>query len=279
MKTVAIFGVGLIGGSFALALRRAGFPGRIVGVSSPEAIHRAIELGVIDEGMQLPEAAESADLLYLAQPICRILETLPLLDPHVRPSALITDAGSTKTAVLKKASESIHRCQFLGGHPLAGKEVRGVDSADAGLFQGRTYVLTPASEADLRTPAARTFLDWLPRIGAVPLTMDAASHDRTLANTSHLPQLASTALAYFLGKQDENTRQIFGPALLDSTRLALSPFDIWVDIVGTNRSEIAAALGGYISILDEMLRNLNPDEMQQYFSQGSSFARGLRGPH
>lgn len=279
MKTVAIFGVGLIGGSFALALRRAGFQGRILGVSSQSALDRAVELGVIDEGLPLAEAAESADLLYLAQPICRILETLPLLNEHVRPSALITDAGSTKTAILRKAAESIHRCQFLGGHPLAGKESRGVDSADGGLFQGRTYVLTPASDGDLQTQAARAFLEWLPRIGAVPLTMDAASHDRTLANTSHLPQLASTALAYFLGKQDDNTRQIFGPALLDSTRLALSPFDIWADIIQTNRSEIAQALGGYISALEEMRAHLDPDGTQKYFEQGSSFARSLRDQH
>ena len=278
MKTVAIFGVGLIGGSFALALRRAGFQGRMLGVSSRPAIDRAIELGVIDEGVPLAEAAESADLLYLAQPICRIIETLPLLNERVRPSALITDAGSTKTAILEKAAEAIHRCQFLGGHPLAGKESRGVDSADAELFQGRTYVLTPVSEADLQTRAARTFLEWLPRIGALPLTMDAAAHDRTLAHTSHLPQLASTALAFYLGKHDDNIRRIFGPALLDSTRLALSPFDIWADIVKTNRSEIADALGGYISALEDMRRHLSPNGIRQYFEQGSGFARGLRDP-
>src|SRR5579862_6730759 len=100
MQTVAIFGVGLIGGSFALALREAGFSGRIIGVSSPETIRKAVELGVIDAGLSAEQAAGSADLIYLAQPILRIVEILPQLDPWVRPDALVTDAGSTKSTIV-----------------------------------------------------------------------------------------------------------------------------------------------------------------------------------
>ena len=121
MRTVAIFGVGLIGGSFALALRRAGFQGKILGVSSAATLERAVSLGVIDAGAALAEAAGQADLLYLAQPISRFLEILPELNLWVRPDALITDAGSTKAAIVQKAAVSVTRCQFLGGHPLAGK--------------------------------------------------------------------------------------------------------------------------------------------------------------
>src|SRR5438270_3074666 len=143
MNTVAIFGVGLIGGSFALALRKAGFSGRILGVSSPETLRRALDLHVIDEGVAAEAAARSADLIYLAQPILRIIDSLPQLEAAARPGALITDAGSTKKTIVDRASEVISRCQFLGGHPMAGRERRGVEAAEADLFRGRPYVLTP----------------------------------------------------------------------------------------------------------------------------------------
>src|SRR5579884_2588409 len=140
MKTVGIIGVGLIGGSFALALKEAGLKGRIIGVSSPATIEAARTLGAIDDALPLDDAARSADLIYLAQPIAGILETLPHLNALVRPTTLVTDAGSTKTAILSRARETLTRCQFLGGHPLAGKEVRGVEHADADLFRDKTYV-------------------------------------------------------------------------------------------------------------------------------------------
>src|SRR5450755_4043809 len=135
MDTVAIIGVGLIGGSFGLALKQAGFRGTILGVSSEATIRAAIERGAIDRGATLEQAARAADLLYLAQPIGRILDTLHHLDPLVRPEALITDAGSTKHAIVTAAQKLVHRCQFLGGHPLAGKEKRGAAEADADLFR------------------------------------------------------------------------------------------------------------------------------------------------
>ncbi len=166
MKTVAIVGVGLIGGSFALAIRKAGFSGRIIGVSSPGTINRALELGVIDEGLPLQKAAAEADLIYLSQPILQIADSLAELNKWVRPEALITDAGSTKTVIADRAATAISRCQFLGGHPMAGREKRGVDAAEADLFQGRPYVLTPRTEAELHTPMARELAQWIQRIGA-----------------------------------------------------------------------------------------------------------------
>src|SRR5580704_12130281 len=166
METVAIVGVGLIGGSFGLALRKAGFRGAILGVSSQAAARAGLDRGAIDRSATLEEAAGCADLLYLAQPIGRILDTLHHLDPLVRPDALITDAGSTKHTIVTQARKLVRRCQFLGGHPLAGKEKRGAAEAEADLFRGRTYVLTPATPEDLQTPAAREFAAWLGRIGA-----------------------------------------------------------------------------------------------------------------
>src|SRR6202451_2535130 len=193
METVAIFGVGLIGGSFALALRKAGFTGRIIGVSSEQTIRAALDRNVIDQALPARQAAGLADLLYLAQPIHKIADCLEELDAWVQPGALITDAGSTKKLIVQTANQKITRGRFLGGHPMAGRERRGVEAAEAGLFQGRPYVLTPFLAPGLESPAARDFLSWLPRIGSIPVILSPEEHDRAVAFTSHLPQLASTA--------------------------------------------------------------------------------------
>ena len=276
MQTVAIFGVGLIGGSFALALREAGFCGRILGVSSAATIARAHAGNIIDAGATVEQAASEADLIYLAQPIRAILDTLPRIDPWVRPGTLVTDAGSTKQAILECASSCLTRAQFLGGHPLAGKETRGAESADAGLFRNRTYILTPRNEAELETDAALEFLAWLRRIGAIPLMLDAERHDQTVAYTSHLPQLASTALAVVLADHKDAVNQAFGPGALDSTRLALSPFEIWADILATNPGFIDGALAEYISALEKLRNQLKSREMEQHFRKAAALARHLR---
>src|SRR5258708_16435727 len=259
MDTVAIFGVGLIGGSFALAIRKAGFSGRIIGVSSDDTIRAALALHVIDEALPAQEAAACADLLYLSQPIDRIIGSLSDFNGWVKPEALITDAGSTKQAIVDRASQVISRAQFLGGHPMAGRERSGVEAAEADLFQGRPYVLTPRSASELERPAAREFLAWIPRIGSFPVIMSTEEHDRTVAFTSHLPQLASTALAAMLDGQPEPQSGVYVPALVDSTRLALSYFGIWGDIFDTNRRQILGALETYIAKLEQFRRRQERD--------------------
>ena len=161
MKTVVIVGVGLIGGSFALALRKAGFGGRIIGVSSPKTVEAARKRGAIDEAASLEKAVPWADLVYLAQPISRIVSTIEDIEPLLREGALVTDAGSTKAEIVAQAGRFIKKAQFLGGHPMAGKEKRGVEEADPDLFAGRTYVLTPEGPQDLETPAAADFVEWI----------------------------------------------------------------------------------------------------------------------
>lgn len=273
-KTVAVFGVGLIGGSFALALRKAGFEGRILGVSSAQTLRSAIELGVVDQGASLEEAASQADLLYLAQPIRQIMEVLPQLNRWVQPEALITDAGSTKAAIVAEAARSVTRCEFVGGHPLAGKESRGVQAAEANLFEGRTYVLTPTDGRE--TEAGAEFGSWVRRIGSTPLILDPAEHDRVVAFTSHLPQLASTALASLLGAAGPKTGRIFGPALVDSTRLALSSYDVWTDIVSTNSAQIESALTAYIRALEQVRAELRSEQLRSSFERAAQFAAELR---
>jgi prephenate dehydrogenase len=280
MDTVAIFGVGLIGGSFALALRKGGFSGRIIGVSSDQTIRAALDRQVIDEALPAREAAGVADLLYLAQPIHKIADCLEELDAWVKPGALITDAGSTKKLIVDRASQKISRARFLGGHPMAGRERRGVEAAEADLFEGRPYVLTPRSPADLEHAAAREFMDWIPRIGSFPIILSAEEHDRTVAFTSHLPQLASTALAALLEGRFDPQNRVYGPALVDSTRLALSSFDIWGDIFDTNRDAVRLALESYIAKLEEFRSALGgPSEgvrLRRGFDAGARFAARLR---
>src|SRR5579863_316777 len=161
MKNVAIVGTGLIGASFGLALKQAGFGGGIYGVSSRAALDEALAVGAIDRASSLAEAGAECDLLFLAQPIGRILDTIRHLNPLVRPEALVTDAGSTKCEIADLALREITRCRFLGGHPMAGKEKRGAAAACADLFRGATWVLTPEDPADLESAQAREFVHWL----------------------------------------------------------------------------------------------------------------------
>jgi prephenate dehydrogenase len=278
MKTVAIVGVGLIGGSFGLALRKAGFEGAILGVSSPGAIADALAAGAIDRGVSLEEAAPQADLIYLSQTIGRILDTLHHLEPFVRPGALVTDAGSTKCEIVDSARQLLTRCQFLGGHPMAGKEKRGASAGDAGLFEGRPWVLTPDDPSELETPAAREFRGWLERMGARILVMDADEHDRVVSLTSHLPQLASTALAAALGERLDPEQGVpAGPGLMDATRLALSSYDLWRDILATNADHIDKALALYIQELEHIRENLRTRQIQEEFRRAAAFAGRLRG--
>ena len=277
MNQVTIVGTGLIGASFGLALREAGFPGRILGVSSPRAIEDAKSAGAIDEGAPLAEALAASDLVFLSQTIGRILDTIRHIDPLLKPGALVTDAGSTKCEIVDVARQHIARAQFLGGHPMAGKESRGAASAEGKLFRGRTWVLTPDEPADLETGAAREFRGWLEAIGARLVVMDADEHDRTVAITSHVPQLISTALGATVAEALAPARLgVAGSGLVDMTRLALSSYDLWRDIVATNTEHIDRSLAAYIQKLEHMRENLRTRQLQEEFDKGAQLATRLR---
>lgn len=266
MDTLAIAGVGLIGGSFALALRRAGFPGRIIGVSSPSTIASALTRGVIDEGLPLEQAVAAADLVYLAQPISQILRTLDLIGPHLKASALVTDAGSTKRAICVRAGKSMRAGQFIGGHPMAGKESRGVEHADAALFEGRPYVLTGRDKG---------LEEWITKTGAKLVFLSPGKHDRLVALASHLPQMLSTALGSALADEPEASK-VAGPGAMDMTRLAMSSYEIWQDILATNAEPIEAALDIAIGKLESLRASLRNPEMEEEFERAAAAARALR---
>lgn len=258
MDSLAIFGVGLIGGSFALALRAAGFQGEIAGVSSPATIKAALERGVIDREVTVEEAREF-DLIFLAQPIRGILAALPQLAGS---RAWVTDAGSTKRTICRAASV-LER--FTGGHPMAGKAARGLEHADAGLFAGRPWILTstppPALAALLESTGAR-----------ITITTPE-EHDRAVALTSHLPQLLSSALA---AQAAAHPALLFaaGPGWESMTRLAASDWALWRDILETNADYLLAAWQELRDRLDPALAALheNTDPL------GELFAAGQLGP-
>jgi prephenate dehydrogenase len=280
MNTVAIIGTGLIGASFGLALRQAGFAGAILGVSSERAITDAATCGAIDRGLPLEEAVPQADLVFLSQAIGRILDTVRHLDPLLRPGAIVTDAGSTKTEIVDLARQRIRRAQFLGGHPMAGKEQRGASAADGILFRGRTWVLTPDEPGELETSAACELLGWLRRIGARLVVLDCVRHDALVALTSHLAQLASTALAatVFDSIADAGDLRVAGPGLVDMTRLALSSYDLWRDILATNSEQIDRVLETYIQKLEHVRENLRTRQLQEEFARAAELASRLRRP-
>lgn len=269
MRRVAIAGVGLIGGSFALALRQAGFSGEIVGVSSPKTLAQALAAGVIERGTTLEEASRDADLLLLAQPINTIVEQLPSVGKSLGPNTLVTDAGSTKTRICSAAAQALPAQQFIGGHPMAGKESRGVTSADPNLFRGRTWVLSRKLD--------HPFVEWLGKIGAHVIYLSPEEHDRTVAITSHLPQLVASALAATVGAQlqHEDHLRAGGPGLIDMTRLALSSYDIWGDILETNREAVEQALDKMIAQLADARAGLGEGRTRDLFEKAGDFRRRL----
>ena len=250
-STVSIVGVGLIGGSLALALRRAGFRGVLRGASRPETLAQARALGAIDEGFpyeRLGDAVAGADLVVLASPIRTITEHLAVLGrTALEPGAVITDVGSTKREIVAVADKHLPPAvTFIGGHPLAGSELRGVAAADPFLFQNAYYVLTPSPAT---APGAPDRLaGFLGAIGARVVLLDPEEHDRVAAAISHLPQLLAVSLVRFLddlGPLREHALRLAAGGFRDMTRIASSPYSVWHDIVDTNRDLIGEAFGSF----------------------------------
>src|SRR5260370_1391865 len=268
-----ILGPGLIGGSFGLALRKSPAEMHISGWDRPDIVREAQNRGALDEALcgELAPALQGCDVIYLALPIAATIDLLPEIARHAPSHALVTDACSTKVRIAQAAAELFPSEQgplFLGGHPMAGRELPGIAHADADLFCENTYALiAQSSEAvaagrnlsrpsqetssqgdergDTRDPRVSAFVKILEKIGARPLWVGAPQHDYAVGLASHLPQLAAVALASFLyDRLDENGLPITlaGPGLRDSLRLAGSPYSTWRDIVLTNQEVLSPPL-------------------------------------
>jgi len=311
INRVSILGTGLIGGSFALALRKYTEGIHITAWDRRDTVARAKDLGVADQifSGELKPAIESADLIYVALPISTTLDVLPEIARHSPPHALVTDACSTKVRIVRAAEELFSGSGeklFLGGHPMAGKELSGIANADANLFRDTTYALIGESssnaddEAERRSPpegdpvpspSRRTlgiskddprvlaFVKIIGKIGARPLWLGAQQHDYAVGLASHLPQLAAVALASFLYDHlDENGLPIAlaGPGLRDTLRLAGSPYRTWRDIVLTNREVLSAGLDLFARRLDELRDKLASRELETDFDAANELYKLLR---
>ncbi len=280
-KRITIVGLGLIGGSWGLALKARGVAARRVGCDRPEVLERALAAGVVDEGTSdALAAARDADLVILATPVGAVLDLLSQLKGAVSPRTLITDVGSTKRLICQRAREHFgDEPLFLGGHPLAGKERSGLENADAKLLEGARYVLTPLLPDHLNDPRVKAFSALLEAVGARPFVTEASTHDRAVAFLSHLPQLVSTGLSSMIAEQsveDFLPVELAGSGFRDVTRLAESPYNLWRDICLTNIENIQSALESLIDKLETMRLHLSDRELERDFKQALKLRERLK---
>lgn len=256
MRRLAVIGVGLIGGSLALALRRAGAVDQVVGCGRGEAhLRRAVELGVIDRySLDPAQAVRGADMVFVATPVGSMEAIFRTMRPGLDERAIITDGGSVKGSVVEAARAAFAGLpgRFVPGHPIAGSEKSGVEAAFAELFDGRRVVLTPTAEAD--ADAVSAVREMWRATGAVVSSMPAAQHDRVLAATSHLPHVLAYALVDRLAVMDarEETFAYAGTGFRDFTRIAGSSPQMWCDIVLANRRAVTAVLDDLMAALGEV---------------------------
>ncbi len=276
IRQITIVGTGLIGGSLGLALRQAGFSGTLVGCDKPEVLDSAIARGAIDSGTTDPhQAALGSDIVVLATPVGAILSLFERLAPALSPNTLITDTGSTKEQFVERArivfgDKAAER--VLPGHPMAGKEVGGIENADAGLFRDAVWLITPIAGDELYTARQQEYLDLLRSIGSRVMALDVKRHDRLCAWISHLPQMIATALASMLREElgdDETVTQIGGRALREMTRIAHSPYSMWRDIALTNPQNIEEALLHFEQQLTHLRENLRGPGLREMFESGN----------
>jgi prephenate dehydrogenase len=267
-RRVAVIGTGLIGGSFALALRKHFSGISIVGFDRKGPLDLALGRRVVDEAsVDIAEAVRGADLVYIALPIGAVIESLPTIAAAAPPPALVTDACSTKAAICRIAGpEFKDHAMFLGGHPLAGKEHSGIDQADADLFHDAPYALVrPEEENDARV---EEFTRLLSGFGARPVWCDPETHDWAVGIVSHLPQLVSVALAGVVQDETDETGlplTLAGQGLQDVLRLAGSPYGIWRDILLTNSENVGRALDRLSQAIDNLRARLTSMELEQEF--------------
>jgi len=285
-NSVCIVGCGLIGGSFALALRRAGYTGKITAYGGNRSLQIAVERGIVDAIEASIERGErlEADLIYLAAPIGGLIDFLKTRAGQIKEGALVTDAGSTKAEICRVARESLPGgIDFIGGHPMAGGEHVGVEFARADLFDRATYALA----VEQGTGRLHRLTPIIEALGARVLLTDPEAHDAAVALISHLPQLVASALAASLVNVDEAAARELAQRLAaggwhDMTRLAASSWSVWRDICLTNETNITVVLGRLIAELQSLkdaidCRDFN--QVRELFAAANHSVAEQRGIH
>jgi len=274
-KRIGIVGLGLIGGSIALASRAKWPKGLVVGVDEKEVLEMAMLRHAIDVASDDLVVLAEVDLIILAAPVKKNIDLLKKLDEFVPGEVVITDVGSTKREIVEGARNLPDRFTYIGGHPLGGAPRGGLANARPDLFKGRPWLLTPLNEnneglIDLVT----SFVEGL---GAKTYLINPSEHDRLLAFLSHLPQLTASALMHVVGNAAGiEGLKLTGRGLADTTRLASSPAAIWKDICGSNADEIGVALDILIEKLREVRMGLEkPQVIEELFESASDWKQHL----
>ncbi len=273
-KQVTIIGTGLIGGSLGLALKKRHLAGRIIGCDRAPVLERTQNCGAIEAGSTNPaDAVRGSDLVVLATPVISILDLVGRLGPATLAKTLVTDVGSTKAEIVRRAAKSFGRSasqRFLAGHPMAGKENAGVEFADADLFEGAAWLFTPLPGQNVHAGLCGEFIHCAEKMGAKIAVVDPADHDRFCAWISHLPQMISTALAAALVDEfgpDAPVLDIGGRALREMTRISGSPYSMWRDIAITNKTNIGDALHKLEQRLAHIRENLDSKQLAEEFER------------
>ncbi len=278
---LVIIGVGLIGGSFALALRQAGMVQHIIGIGrNQKNMHSALERGVIDETtMDYATALNDADLVFLAMPVGQTELIMTNIAPHLSSRTIVTDAGSTKQDVIAAAIKHLkseHIANFVPGHPIAGTENSGVAAAQVDLYQGKHVVLTPLEQT--RSHVIETVTQLWQACGAKVSIMPADEHDQILAITSHLPHILAFTMMRYLHHSTGNSESLLrfaGSGFRDFTRIAGSSPEMWRDICLANRDELLKQIDAYqaeLKAVQQLIEEKDQDELEQIFYQ----ARAIR---
>ena len=286
LKTVAVIGVGLIGGSFAVALRRAGVTSSVVGFDrDPAALERATALGVIDDAADSASAAaRGADLVVVAVPVRSIGPVLHDVSLALDAGAVVTDVGSTKTEVVATARAELRERfpRFVPGHPIAGRETSGVESATADLFRGARVVLTPAAET--APDAVETVRACWEAAGGKVATVSPEAHDRIFAAVSHLPHMLSFALVSEIAARDD-AAELLGFAaggFRDFTRIAASSPEMWRDIALQNRAALLSELDRYsaqLAVFRELIEKGEGPGLQRLMSEARNARHAWGATH
>ncbi len=263
-RRMAVIGIGQIGASFALACKNAGEVETVVGVARSEETHRiAIRVGAADEcTTSAAEGVRNADIVYLAVPVRTMRQVMTDIRPHLAPGTLVTDAGSTKTHICEWAAELLGPdVAFIGGHPMAGTERHGPQSADPTLFRERTYLLcTAASPASL----VDAFSELLVAIGAVPIEVEPHRHDEILAYSSHLAHIAAGAFTLALERSGiEDIQPFSAGGLRDTSRIAAADVEMWRHIFRDNADNVLPAARQLRKAVDEFISAIESEDWEQ----------------
>ena len=254
-SNIAVVGLGLIGGSIALAVRERWPASRIIAVDTRSILAHALSTGAIERAVDNVAAIGDADLIVLAAPVRQNIDLLRQIAGVHKHPVVITDVGGTKRTIVDAARTLPSTMTFVGGHPLGGAERGGFAFARPDLFAGRPWIFTPGDPRS--TEAVARLSQFVTGLGATPATMDADRHDRLMAFVSHLPQLTATVLMDVVGRAAGSEGvQMGGRGLADTTRLASSPANVWRDICETNTDSIEHALDLLIARLTELRAGL-----------------------